>query len=396
MTGHVPSADQQGGPLTAALQSYVDALGPTDWPALLVDAQWRLVWVSQELQALLGGTAAHELGFGTHLARAWALPAWQRTVAPESVAELARAVGPYMAADAGSGGLAPHVPEVYRGLLAGLKPAEPPAAWHSGFRYLAPDGVEELGGYDVKALILRVDDASGRAGYCMLFELALRPRLVSLLARGDQAMYERMARLVQPARRAAALMFCDLQASGTLSRKMPTARYFALIRRLWSRTDALVADRRGIVGKHAGDGASAYFLAEDLGGASPAARAAVDAARAVHAMAADVLGDAADLDCQLRIGLHWAGGLYLGQLVPGGRLEVTALGDEVNEAARLQELAAGHQTLATKQLVEQLAEQDAVALGLDPRAVTYALVEELAPADSNITRDAGGLAVTAI
>jgi class 3 adenylate cyclase len=48
-----------------------------------------------------------------------------------------------------------------------------------------------------------------------------------------------------------------------------------------------------------------------------------------------------------------------------GRAEVAALGDEVNEAARIEACASGGRALASKALVERLDPPDAAALGLD-------------------------------
>jgi class 3 adenylate cyclase len=38
----------------------------------------------------------------------------------------------------------------------------------------------------------------------------------------------------------------------------------------------------------------------------------------------------------LWMGLHWGTGAYIGRLVTSGRTEVTALGNEINEAARIE------------------------------------------------------------
>ncbi len=101
--------------------------------------------------------------------------------------------------------------------------------------------------------------------------------------------------------------------------------------------------RLGIVVRHAGDGVTAFFLAEDVGSASGAARAAIEAGRAIGAAAATAAGEleqdngsSAREEVRMNVGVHWGGALYLGQVVTGGRLEVTALGDEVNETARIQ------------------------------------------------------------
>jgi class 3 adenylate cyclase len=233
----------------------------------------------------------------------------------------------------------------------------------------------------------------------VLINLELRPSLLSLLGRGDVAMYERMARLVQPERRAAAILFSDLQASGELSRTMSTAAYFNLISELTASFDALVAEHGGIVGKHAGDGWTAFVLAEDVGGPSAAVSGCIRIAQRMRAYAADRaksfrLPDG--LGLQVNSGVHWGPGVYLGQLVPGGRLEITALGDEVNECARIQQTARGGSLYASKQVLELLDSSDASHLGLDPVNLTYAPLASLDGASEKARRDAGTVAVAPI
>ncbi len=85
--------------------------------------------------------------------------------------------------------------------------------------------------------------------------------------------------------------------------------------------------RDGIVGKHAGDGGSALFLAADFEDSeSAAARATIEAARAIRDGAEGFGPD--EISARLNIGLHWGATLMVGQVATGGRLEVTALGLE--------------------------------------------------------------------
>ena len=79
----------------------------------------------------------------------------------------------------------------------------------------------------------------------------------------------------------------------------------------------------------------------------------------------------------MNVGVHWGGTLYMGQVVTGGRLEVTALGDEVNECARIQQAARNGAAYASKALIERLSAADSELPGADPKAI----------------RDAGGIAV---
>ncbi len=68
-------------------------------------------------------------------------------------------------------------------------------------------------------------------------------------------------------------------------------------------------------------------------------------------------------DTVLRFGLRWGATLYVGLIKSVARSEVTALGDEVNEAARIEASASGGRALASKALIERLNRADARALG---------------------------------
>jgi class 3 adenylate cyclase len=223
--------------------------------------------------------------------------------------------------------------------------------------------------------------------------------LLALVAQGDRGMFERMARLAEPGRREAAILFADIQSSGELSRHLSSAAYFRLVQKLFTDLDAIVIDADGIVGKHAGDGLSAFFLSEQCGSREGAAAAALDAAREL-AQAARKAGESSELepahDLQLNVGVHWGGALYMGQVVTGGRLEVTALGDEVNECARIQESARGGTVLASKALIERLDPEHAKRVGIDPDTVAYQTVAELPAATEKAVRDAGSIPVTEV
>jgi class 3 adenylate cyclase len=95
--------------------------------------------------------------------------------------------------------------------------------------------------------------------------------VLTLVARGDEGMFKRMAKLFEPGRRQAAMLFADLQMSGALSRRLPSAAKFRFVRAITTAIDEAVVRHTGIVGKHAGDGVTALFLADDLGSSSAAA-----------------------------------------------------------------------------------------------------------------------------
>jgi hypothetical protein len=67
--------------------------------------------------------------------------------------------------------------------------------------------------------------------------MAVRPNLQSLLAHGDEEMYERMAKLIEPGPHQAGILFCDLHESGNIARQLSTSAYFKLVRSLWTGID---------------------------------------------------------------------------------------------------------------------------------------------------------------
>ena len=253
----------------------------------------------------------------------------------------------------------------------------------------------------ISCVALRIKDGDGTTiGTANAYTPAIAAGMLDLLVRGDERMFERMARLIEPGRRPAAILFADLQSSGPLSRSLPSAGYFGLIRSLTTAIDKVVGEFGGVVGKHAGDGVTAFFLAEDAGSPSAAARAALEAAQGIRIAAGEAAVEAAGggaalqaSDVVMNIGLHWGGALYMGQVVTGGRLEVTALGDEVNECARIQQSARDGAGYVSKSLLELLTAVDAEVIGIDPDRVTYRTVADLDGATDKSVRDAGGIAV---
>jgi class 3 adenylate cyclase len=242
-----------------------------------------------------------------------------------------------------------------------------------------------------------VHDADGRpAGFVLIVKPEVRASVLGMLALGDARLFEQMSGLLEPARRPAAILFADLESSTALARRLSTPAYFALIRRITRRGDRAVVDGGGIVGKHVGDGVTAFFLAESIGSESAAARACVEAMRAIRD-AARVAAQRSGLDSAdvtIRFGLHWGATLYVGRLMTSGRAEITALGDEVNEAARIEACASGGLALASKALIERLGLPDATALGIDHAALSYTPLAGLSGATDSARRDAPAIAVS--
>jgi class 3 adenylate cyclase len=139
----------------------------------------------------------------------------------------------------------------------------------------------------------------------------------------------------------------------------------------------------------------AYFLAETAGSESAAVRACIASVGALRSVLGDVAArsDIPANEVSLRFGLHWGATLYMGSILTAGRSEVTALGDEMNEAARIESSATGGRALASKSIIERLDHADAQALGIEARQITYTPIAELATATDKARRDAPWIAV---
>jgi class 3 adenylate cyclase len=220
-------------------------------------------------------------------------------------------------------------------------------------------------------------------------------QIAAMTAMADVGHFERMRAVARPDLRPAAIVMADLEASSPLARRLSTAQYFAFGRHLLHAADQCVIDAGGIVGRHAGDGVVALFLAETTGSESAAARSCITAARNLRDSLADVAArsEIPPSELSLRFGLHWGASLYVGGIATAGRTEVTALGDEMNEAARIEACATGGRTLASKSLIERLDQTDAEVLGLDTDHMQYTPLADLSTATDKARRDAPAIAV---
>jgi class 3 adenylate cyclase len=156
-----------------------------------------------------------------------------------------------------------------------------------------------------------------------------------------------------------------------------------------------IVDAGGLAGRHVGDGIVAFFPTEAFDSESDAAKACIAAARAAQVAMGDVAARSGlEHDALvMRFGLHWGSTLHVGNITTSARYEVTGLGDEVNEAARIEACATGGLTLASKALVERLDDRAASALEIDRDRLTYTQLSELATATEKARRDAPGIAV---
>ncbi len=377
------------------LRNLAHALEATGAIGELLDSRWRTVYITSELCRMMGFSTEDAISYYgiSPIARdrdhadVWGTDSegrlvWWERVAPSVLHDVPPEDPAHVAV---FGAMAKHA--------SNLEPADPPPLMiplRQSFPGLAHLELTTWNG-DVDFTYARVHDADGEFhGLMNTSRPAIPGTLAARLARGNLPMLERMDRLSEPARRQAAIMFADLEASGDLSRRLSSRAYFELIRSMTDLIDAAVIEHSGITGKHAGDGASALFVVED-GDESGMARSAIGAARTIADGGHQLLGQNAP-EVRINVGLHWGATLMVGQVSIAGRLEVTALGDEMNEAARIESVASEGAILCSKQLVERLDAEDAAAVGVEPDVLSYAPLGELG-AEGKALRDAGTIAV---
>jgi class 3 adenylate cyclase len=389
------------------LDEVARAVEATGWAAEVYDSNWRLAWVSKELQTLLKNPTPKEFGLGSHIFEAYNLPAWVNLVDREKSLNLLKPIIPYILYNSKQKDIEKIISKIDKhdsNHANGLKPAvtnaeptEPPAIFLNQTSLAEnPDSSA-----DVQCLSIRILSNQGNfEGTLRVYGPGIRASVLNLITRGDENLIERMSELVSPGQQSVAILFADIDRSTKLSKQLPTALYFQLISEITQTIDEAVISHKGIVGKHVGDGTTAFFLAKDHGSSSAAARSALVAAKEISRAVEDVvvnfvkgLEDGPSQDCKTNIGIHWGDTVYMGQIVSGGRLEVTALGDQVNECARIEQAAKRGQILASKELIERLDLLDAKDLQIDNQKIIYTPVSDIDQAPKKSVDDAGNLAV---
>lgn len=162
--------------------------------------------------------------------------------------------------------------------------------------------------------------------------------VVPVLSRGlDRGLAGDLA--IRGQEREIAVLFCDLRGFTSFTeRRLPFDTVF-LLNRYFEAVGQAVEEAGGHIDKFVGDGALALFgLATD---ARTAARQAVDAALRVRAGVAElnaVYGSELEGPLQIAMSLH-AGPAVVGEMGYGPAMSLTAVGDTLNTASRLEGLA---------------------------------------------------------
>lgn len=385
-----------GDPLLAEAALAFESIGLWTW---LLDPEWNTVYITHHQRLSFGlGAQLVPIEIGVNYFSTASIEtsiAWP--VGPDESSffgDFLHTAGAMMLADYEGRradlerGLDPRVVD----LLEGVEPVDAEVASHTGG---AAGSLSRP--TSIQGSISRIRDRTGRCrGIAVQWKPAVPMTTLGAMAYDkDPAHLERVQAASVATRQPAAILFGDLEGSSTLAKAMSTSDYFNLVRRIVRATDQAIVDHSGIVGRHVGDGVVAFFPVVAAGSESAAARSAVEAARAIQAEMTAV-ADQSGVDVEavvVRFGLHWGESVFMGNISTAARSEVTALGVEVNEAARIEACGTGGRILASKPLVERLTVDDGAAIGIDPDRLDYTQLGDLPTATEKARRDAPAIAV---
>lgn len=164
------------------------------------------------------------------------------------------------------------------------------------------------------------------------------------------------------------VLVADLQDSTKICAELPPVEYFELINRIWADMEPIFRRYGATRGKHVGDGMVYYFFPQ------PDSHYTLNAVRCAYEMSAAIERiDAAWRDRKnwgnrltLNIGLD-EGQEWFGTYQTPTHIEFTVLGDTINRAARVSDLARDGSIWMTKNLVGTLGARDIGEIGYGVR-----------------------------
>lgn len=151
------------------------------------------------------------------------------------------------------------------------------------------------------------------------------------------------------------VLVADLQNSVKICAELLPQDYFRLINQIWQTIGPIVRAHNGQIAKHAGDGMVAYFFPHSDGHyLADAAACALEIKAAMRRFSKEwqIERQWAN-DLYMNIGLH-EGQEWLGAIQLGESIEFSALGDTINMAARLCDVASLGAIWASKSLITRL------------------------------------------
>ncbi len=153
------------------------------------------------------------------------------------------------------------------------------------------------------------------------------------------------------------MLFIDIRGSTALSEKLGATGFSRLISQFYSTTTHIINDEDGLVEKLAGDAVAAFWGA---GFAGP------DFVRRTVNVAEKLMKAMKSLNIPVGIGVH-SGVAFFGSVgAADGLTNITAIGDEVNTAARLAAQAAAGEILVSEEALKAASVETS---DLEPRSL---------------------------
>lgn len=195
-----------------------------------------------------------------------------------------------------------------------------------------------------------------REGILFVFVPSDQPHdnLLHLLARRDEVIRSLLRRRLPVLTHLVALV-ADLQNSVRICAELPPEEYFELINQIWATLDPVFRKYYGAYGKHAGDGLVYYFFQQpDSNFILNALRCSVEIRESIRRISKEwQIRKGWFTELHMNIGLN-EGQEWLGTFQTSTSVELTVLGDTINQAARLSDLARFGEIWTSKGLIAKL------------------------------------------
>ena len=181
------------------------------------------------------------------------------------------------------------------------------------------------------------------------FKRYLEPQVVEHLLRDDMAKQH-----MDSVKRDVAILFADIRGFTPMSESLQTSQVVGILNEYLSLASSAIFQQQGTVDKFIGDSVMAIFNAPlDLDDYTfRAVAAALDIAQGTKAMQAQ-LQERFGRTIHIGIGIH-CGEAIVGNIGANFRMDYTAIGDTVNTAARLENMAQAGQILASAAVYERV------------------------------------------
>lgn len=194
--------------------------------------------------------------------------------------------------------------------------------------------------------------------------------ILELLSRRDHVI-RNLLKKRKPFLTPLAVMVADLQNSVQICAELPPDEYFELINHIWQAAEPIFRKYYGTHGKHVGDGMVYYFFPQ------PDSNYILNSILCAH----DLKNMMCDISREWQARKNWLHSLYLniglhegqewfGTYHSGTNLEFTVLGDTINHAARISDLARQGAIWSTKNMLGNLSSQDRKKLRFGIRRTT--------------------------